>query len=279
MTSFSSKDFKVGPCGVVFKGEILGITREASQATFKKEAHTASLTMEIMPVDKALELFWDDNNCITLNMLRKKQIIKEGELLLIPISSSDMTAYRFPHIKLFPICCTYIFSAIREYLMTLEFEMSYVNGEEMLFEEIPVDEAQRAEIIPPEIDPASLERAMTTYIADKLGMSVDIDIFRGYPLIGANGLSVMLRGKQPQSTLINRRYEFNVACFDNDRDKAMDTIHKLASQLPVYGESIILDETTVILKAVLRGDIHYKWKIVDDGKSKAIVDMSLTVII
>jgi hypothetical protein len=163
--------------------------------------------------------------------------------------------------------------------MTLEFEASYVDGEEMPFEKIPVDEAQRNEILPPEIDPASLERAMTAYIADKLGMSVNIDVFRGYPLIGANGLSVMLRGKQPQSTLINRLYEFNVACFDNDRDKAMDTIHKLTGQLPVYGESIILNETTVILKAVLRGAIHYNWKIVDDGESKAIVDMSLTVII
>ena len=280
MTSFSSQDFKVGPCGVVFNGEILGITRNSSQVTFKKEQHTASLTTEIMAIDKALELFLDDNNCITLDMLGKKQTVKEGELLLIPISTADMTAYRFPHTVLFPICCTCTFSAIREDVMTLEFEASYVDGEEMPFEKILVDEAQRAEILPPEIDLVSLEHAMTAYIADKLGMSVNIDVFRGCPRIGTNGLSVMLKGKQPQSTLINRHYEFNVACFDNDRDKAMETIHKLDCQLPIYGESINLDEeSTVMLKAVLSGDCNFDSELVNNGESKALVDMSLTVII
>ena len=244
-----------------------------------KKYHTASLTMEILPIGEALELFFDDNKCITLDMLRKKQIVKEGELLLVPINPADMTAYRFPHTILFPICYICTFSTIKEDVMTLEFEAHYVDGEEMLFEKVPVDEAQRAEIIPPAIDPASLERAMTAYIAGKLGMSANIDVFRGYPRIGSNGISVMLRGEQPQNTLINRHYEFNVACFDNARDKAMETIHKLYCQLPIYGESIILDETTVILKAVLSGDCNFDSELVNNGESKALADMSLTVII
>ena len=143
-----------------------------------------------------------------------------------------------------------------------------MDGEEVLFEKIPVDEAQRAKILPPAIDPVSLERAMTAYIADKLGMSVNIDVFRGCPRLDISGLSVMLKGEQAQSTLINQRYEFNVACFDNDRDKAMDIIHKLDCLLPIYGESISLDEeNAVILKAVLSGNCNFDSKIVDNEET------------
>ena len=239
------------------------------------------MRMEIISANKLPELFFGDSKVITFNMLKQRQEnIKRGELLLIPIGPSNMTAYRFLHAVPFPICGTCAFSVIRECTMTLEFEVSDVEKEKILFEKIPVDEAQKAKIIPPEIDPASLERAVTAYIADKLGMSVNIDVFRGRPRVGANGLSVMLRGEQPQSTLINRHYEFYVACFDSDRDKAMDTLDKLIRQLPIYGENINLsNENTMMLKAVLGGACNFDSELVNNGESKALVDMSLTVII
>lgn len=275
------------------------MTRDASQVTFKKKYHdskcargydqvlekrltgmSASLTTEIMAVDKALGLFWDENKRITLDMLGQRQSIKGGELLLIPISPSDMTAYRFPHAIPLLINGTYSFSVDREHTMTLEFEANYVDGEEILFEKIPVDEAQRTEILPAEIDSASLERAMTSYIADKLDMSVDTDVFRGCVPVNTDGCVVALTGEQPRSTLTSRRYEFNVAYFDRDRSKTMNTIDKLARQLPIYGESIILDEeNTVILKAVLGGACNFNWQIADDGELKTLANLSLTVII
>ncbi len=178
MTSFNSQDFKVGPCGVVFNREILGITQNPSPVTLKKKGLdqnetdiTASLRMEIISADKLPELFFGDSKVITFNMLKRRQEnIKGGELLLIPIGTSNMTAYRFSHAVPFPICSTCTFSTVRECTMTLEFEVSYVEKEKILFERISVDEAQKAEILLPEIDPALLERAVTAYIADKLGV-------------------------------------------------------------------------------------------------------------
>ena len=96
-------------------------SRYNQQVTFKKKCHTASLTMEIMSVDKAFGLFWDDNKPITLNMLRQKQkSIKGGELQLIPISPADMTAYRFPHAIPLLINATRSFSVYEEHSMTIE---------------------------------------------------------------------------------------------------------------------------------------------------------------
>lgn len=274
------------------------MTRDASQVVFKKNYHDSkcargydqvlekrltgmaiSLTTEIMAIDNALGLFLDDNKCITLDMLGKKQTVKGGELLLIPISPADMTAYRFPHAIPLLVNATRSFSFDAEHSMTIEFEANYVDGEEILFEKIPVDEAQRSELAPTEIDSVSLERAMTSYIANKLNMSVDTNVFRGSVPVNTDGCAVALIGKRIQSALISQRYEFNVAYLDRNRDKAMDTIHKLACQFPVYGESIILDGATVILKAVLSGSSNYNWKIVDDGENKTLANLALTVII
>ncbi len=60
----------------------------------------------------------------------------------------------------------------------------------------------------------------------------------------------------------------------------METIHKLDCHLPIYGESIGLDKkNTVILKAVLGGACNFDSELVNNGESKALADMSLTVII
>ncbi|MDD5599034.1 MAG: hypothetical protein PHV82_13885, partial [Victivallaceae bacterium] len=41
MTTFNSQNFKIGPCAVIFKGNILGVTRKSSQLTFKGDYYEA----------------------------------------------------------------------------------------------------------------------------------------------------------------------------------------------------------------------------------------------
>jgi hypothetical protein len=299
MTTFSSQNFKIGPCAVIFKGDVLGMTKNSSKLTFKSTYHdskcsqgynqslekhltsmTISLTTEIMSVDNGLGLFLDENECITLDRLGERQKQNGGELLLIPINLTDMVAYRFPNALLLRnSTCT--LNTNEEHTLKLEFEASYIEEEQILFERIPVDEAQRTSIVNTNsIHPASLERAITAYIAEKLNLTIDTDIFRGSVPVNIDGCAVALVRKQIQNTSISQRYEFSVAYLDSDRDKVMKTIHDLACQFPVYGENIVVDGTgDIVLKAILKDSTKFNWEVADNGKIKTLGTLSLTIVI
>lgn len=299
MTTFNSQNFKIGPCAVIFKGDILGMTKNSSVLEFKSTYYdvtcsqgydqslekqlrsmTISLKTEIMSVDNGLGLFLDENDCISLDRLGERQKQNGGELLLSPISPSDMFAYRFPNALLLrnSICS---FNENEEHSLKLEFEANYIDDEDILFERVPVDEAQKVTLdITNNIEPAPFERAMTVYIADKLNMVVDTDIFRGRLPVNVDGCAVTLLGQEMQNTIAGQRYEINITCFDSDRDKVMKTIHDLAGQFPVYGESIALDGgETVILKALLKDSDEFNWEVTDNGKIKTLGKLSLIVVI
>jgi hypothetical protein len=299
MSSFNSQNFKIGPCAVIFKGDVLGITQDSSQLTFKAAYHdlkcsrafqqslgkrltsmTISLITEIMSVDNGLGLFLDENDCITLDRLGERQNPDGGELLLIPISPSDMVAYRFPHaILLLNSTCS--FSENKEHSLQLEFEANYVDGEEILFERIPVDESMRVALEHPHtIEPAALERAMTGYIANKMNMTVDTDIFRGGIPINVDGCGVAFVGQEINNTETNQRYEICVSCIDNSRDNVMQIINDLVKKFPVYGEILNVEENgDIAIKAILKDSIEFNRQIDDDGKIKTFGELSLIVII
>ncbi|MBU8902554.1 MAG: hypothetical protein KOO69_07425 [Victivallales bacterium] len=299
MTTLNSQNFKIGPCAVIFKGEILGMTQNSSLLEFQSTYHdskcsqgynqaiekhltsmTILLTAEIMSVDNGLGLFLDENDRISLDRLGERQSPMGGELLLIPISPSDMVAYRFPLALLLRNSKCAI-NANEEHSIQLEFEANFQEEEQILFERIPVDEAQRVTVnTTSNIDPAAFERAMTYYIADKLNMTVDTDIFRGGIPVNIDGCGVALLGQEMQNSVSNPYYEISFVCLDDERDKVMKTIHDLMEHFPVYGESVSVDGTgEVVLKAILKESSKFNREVTDNGKLKTLGNLSLIVVI
>jgi len=298
MTTFNSQNFKIGPCAVIFKGDVLGIAKNSSILEFKSTYHdskcsqgynqslekhltsmTISLTTEIMSVDNGLGLFLDENECITLDRLGERQSPNGGELLLTPVSPSDMVAYRFPNAMLLRnSSCA--FNANEEHTLKLEFEANYIEGEEVLFERIPVDEAQRVTLdTASNIELAAFERAMTAYIAEKMNMTVDTDIFRSGIPVNVDGCGVVLAGQKIQNEIADYCYSFCISCRNSSRDMVMQTIHNLGNQFPLYGEEINVDGNAIVIKALLKDSIKFSKQAEDNGKIKHEGELSLIAVI
>ena len=298
MTTLNSQNFKIGPCAVIFKGEILGMTQNSSLLEFQSTYHdskcsqgynqaiekhltgmTILLTTEIMSVDNGLGLFLDENDRISLDRIGERQSPMGGELLLIPISPSDMVAYRFPLALLLRNSkCS--LNANEEHSIELQFEANFDEEDQILFERIPVDEAQRFSISRTDIKPAEFERAMTRYFADKLDLTIDTEIFRGRIPINMDACGVQIIGKTVQENLSCNRYQLRVSCIDVARDKTMETIHNLEINFPAYGEITTLDGgEDLLLKAVINDDVMFSDEITDQGKIKLLGELLLTVII
>jgi len=298
MTTFNSQNFKIGPCAVIFKGDVLGITRNSSALEFKATYYdvtcsqgydqslekqlrsmTISLKTEIMSVDNGLGLFLDENDCISLDRLGERQRKDGGELLLIPVSPADMVAYRFPNAMLLRnSACN--FNENEEHTLKLEFEANYIDDEDILFERIPVDEGQRVSLnITNSIEPAAFERAMTAYIANKLNMTVDTDIFRGGVPVNIDGSGVAIVGQEIDNIPACQRYIIRFSCLDNSRDNVMKTINDLENQFPVYGETITIDGVDTECKAILKNSTEYSRQISDSGKVKTLGEAVLIIVL
>ena len=296
MTSFNSRNFKIGPCAVIFKGDVLGITKNSSVLEFKSiyydvkcsqgydqslekqlRGMTISLITEIMSVDNGLGLFLDENECITLDRLGERQKQNGGELLLIPINPSDMIAYRFPNALLLRNSrCA--FNANEEHTLQLEFEASYIEEEQILFERIPVDEAQRVALdTASNIEPATFDRAMTAYMANKM-KTVDTDIFRGGVPVNIDGCGVELVAHESDSLISMQKYFISVVCIDISRDKVMQTINELAGKFPIYGENIVIEGSGgVVCKAIEKVTVEFSKETTDNGKIKSFGELLLKI--
>ena len=129
-------------------------------------------------MDKGLDFIFDDNGALTLDELGKRMSHEGGELLIVPINPNDKTAYRLPNaIIVNNSDCS--FNTNEEYTLKLVFEANYNDNEEILIQRLDADSLERASLpSSDEIDSIVFERAMTAYIADKMNMTVDRDIFR-----------------------------------------------------------------------------------------------------
>lgn len=295
MIAFNSQNFKVGPCAVIYKEEVLGITKESSNINFNSIYHdatcaraykqslakrllsmTLTFTTEVMAVDKSMGMFLDENECLTLDALGEKA--EGGELLLIPVSPADSTGYRFPNALLI-YNGTFSFHENREHRFKLQFEASF-DEREVLFERVPIDEGMRVYLENPvAIEPAAFERAMTAYIAGKMNMTVDTDIFRGGIPINIDGCGVALVNQELQNIATNQRYEICVSYINHSRDNVMQVIHDLTEQFPLYGEEVNVNGGAIAMKAILKGSLEFSRQIDDDGKIKNFGELSLVVII
>jgi hypothetical protein len=172
------------------------------------------------------------------------------------------------------------FNTNEEYTLKLEFEANYNDGEEILIQRLDADTLERASVDNVSIDSRDLERAMTYYIADKLNMTVDTDVFRGGVPANVDGCAVAISDKEEQNIAGGKHYEITVMFIDTNRDKVMKTIHDLSNEFPIYGQSLTLDGTgTTLVKAMLAQKSNYNTTITDDGKLKSLGSLIIKTII
>jgi hypothetical protein len=119
------------------------------------------------------------------------------------------------------------------------------------------------------IDIVNVERALTQYVAGKLGLTVDHDIFRGAIIPNRDGCAVSVRslslGIDEEIPSVMAFFE----CRDIDRDRVLSLSSILASQFPVYGmKTSLKNGVTVVARKieVVKIDIHRN--VADQGRLK-----------
>ncbi|MCK4983098.1 MAG: hypothetical protein KAS17_09255, partial [Victivallaceae bacterium] len=251
--SSETQNLKVGPCSITYKGELLGITSNSSTLSFNfvyydvtcNKTHDQvlekrltgiqiSFETEILQIDKGINYLLNENKTLTLDDLGKRQSPRGGELLIVPVSPHDKNAYRLPN-ALVVNQGELIFNNADEYILKLEFEANYNDGEEILIEYLDADTCQRESLQRDSISPASLERAMTAYIANKTNLVVDTNIFRGNLPTGIDGSAVIMHKREAVEYGMSQCYRLTFISMDKSRDVVMSTIHQLRDSLPVYG--------------------------------------------
>ena len=114
--SSQTQNFKVGPCSISYKGELLGITNNSSTLSFQFSNHDVKVNRtheqiidkrltgihiyfktEIFRIDKGINHLLNENKTWTLDDLGRRQAPHGGELLIVPLSPHDKTAYRLPN--------------------------------------------------------------------------------------------------------------------------------------------------------------------------------------
>ncbi|MFA6716725.1 MAG: hypothetical protein WCS27_15195 [Victivallaceae bacterium] len=295
--SLTTQNFKIGPCSITYKGELLGITRNWSTLSFKYSHHDVKVNRtheqiidkrltgmhayfktEILQIDAGVNQLFLGNTTWTMDYLGKRWSLEGGELLIVPISANDKIAYRMPN-ALIINQGVLSFSNTEAYTLQMEFESNYNDGEEILIETLDADTCERVTLERDGTDSISLERAMTTYIADKLGMTVDTDIFRGRIPIGVDGCGVRVLGKTFEDDSSSNDYQVKFSCINESRNQVMNNIDNLEQQFPVYGESMTLDGEDKPLKMVQNVDMLLSDEIADEGKIKMFGELLLRVII
>ena len=297
MSTFSSQNFKIGPCTVIFKDEVLGETTSSSVIKFRSKYHTFTndqitgipiirqlkdinilFETELLAVDKGLDMLLDANGKITMDEINWMREPDYGELRLIPINPQDTTGYRFPRALLLRNASLNLNSS-QEHSLKIQFEAVY-DQNELMVERFAVSDADRINLnASTPIDPAAFERSMTYYIADKLNMTVDSDIFRGKIPPNIDGCAVAITDKEESNSISDKNYEITVIFVDQDRDKVMKTIHNLSNEFPVYGQNIALDSGALPIKLMLARRSNYDTMISDDGKLKSLGSLIINAIV
>ena len=293
--SLNTQDLKVGPCSISYKGELLGITSGSSVLTFKFSNHDVKVNRtheqiidkrltgvhiyfktEIFQIDKGVDHLLNENKTWTLDDLGRRQAPHGGELLIVPVSPHDKTAYRLPN-ALIVNQGELTFSNTEAYTLQLEFESNYNDGEEILIECLDADMCEKTSLEDNNIDSDAFEFAMTEYIANKLGMTVDTDIFRGGIPLNIDGCGVELVGYEEDDLMTGGKYFISFFCMDASRKKVMQNIKSLADKFPAYGETISIEGVETVIRAITKGPVEFSKETTDNGKIKNFGELLLQV--
>ncbi|QSH41867.1 hypothetical protein P0136_05805 [Lentisphaerota bacterium ZTH] len=293
----STENFKVGSCAIVYKGIHLGGTvggpliniestyheRTAAQSysqLLAKRVHGMKVTVdaEIKAIDAGIGTILGNSGQLGASKLAHDITRDGGELKLIPYNTMDIVGYCLPNAAL-EIDTKYAFHETEEHTLTLRFE-AFPDSEGILFKKFDVDEAERLELTRHEnIDMIQFERALTSYIADKLNLEVDKEIFRGGLPFGVNGCGVAIIGKSASNIPGFQEFDIKFFCRYEERDCVLQLINKLDRLLPEYGKELIHTDGIIKTSAILKHLIGLGSEEAGNGRVNSIGEIYINVII
>ena len=126
-------------------------------------------------------------------------------------------------------------------------------------------------------DIIDIERALTQYLAEKLNLTVDTDIFRGEMPVEKDGLCVYFTHGDDENRIGRRSYYLTAIIKYPDRDKVFQLSANLTGLFPLYGFQ--RSDSPVKLKAILKMMNRIIPTCPDGGRIKTVSECVLKVII
>jgi hypothetical protein len=123
-------------------------------------------------------------------------------------------------------------------------------------------------------DIIQLERDITAWVAGKLNLVIDTNIFRGGIPAGVDsGVGVMLNSQSQGNYPSTLNFNVQVLGKYDNRDDAWRMLNKLSSAVPCYGDKI---NETIFVSILPRGNGE-PYQADDDGKVKTFASFNMIV--
>ena len=129
-------------------------------------------------------------------------------------------------------------------------------------------------------DIVAVERAVTQYLAEKLGLMVDREIFRGEIPPGIDGCAVAVWGLEVSNLPGSKRLKMYFTCHFPDRDKVHQMMADVIRWFPIYDLRVKLptgDE--LIIRALLPGVSFSGNRESDNGQINVFGEIGFKIIL
>jgi len=122
----------------------------------------------------------------------------------------------------------------------------------------------------------NLERALTKFWADTLGLTVDTNIFRGgIPSTQTEGAAVVLGAEFTSNNPAVKRYNVQILGKYVSRDAALQMLEDISAALPCYNKVVTLTEGNVTIRGMLMLESDGIRAQTDNGQEKNFFTFNL----
>ncbi len=126
------------------------------------------------------------------------------------------------------------------------------------------------------MDVIEIERAFTSWVAEKLGLTVDTDIFRGGVPTDMDGTAVLFNGEVKKSGMIApRSWNAQILAKFNDRDNALRFIAKLTGMFPCYD----ITHSGVTFKVISQRGSSEPYSTIDNGQIRWFASFNVLLVV
>ena len=125
------------------------------------------------------------------------------------------------------------------------------------------------------MDVVIIEQAFTSWIAEKLNLTVDTDIFRGGVPDGMDGTAVLFNGEIKSRMIAPRTWNAQILSKFDDRDHAMRFLAKLTGLFPCYD----ISHSGVVFKVISQRGSSEPYRAPDGGRTRCFVSFNVTLVV
>lgn len=126
------------------------------------------------------------------------------------------------------------------------------------------------------MDVVEIERAFTSWIAEKLGLTVDTNIFRGGVPADMDGAAVLFNGELKKNGMIAPRiWNAQILAKFDDRDEALRFLARLTGIFPCYD----ITHSGVTFKVISQRGTSEPYSATDNGKVRWFASFNVLLIV